>query len=62
MNSKTISPQEVSKALDTKDSGSVAMEGNVGEETDKTGGENLKGECMPIEEDEDATEDQKRQR
>ena len=38
-----------------KDSGSVVLEGKVNGET---GGENLKGVCMPIEEDEDATEDQ----
>ena len=58
MNSKNISPQEVSKALDTKDSGSVGVEGNASEGISKTGGENLKGECTPIEEEEQAIEDQ----
>ena len=56
MNSKTISPQEVSKALDKKDSGSVVVKDIVDGETDKTGGESLKGDCMPIEEEEDAAE------
>ena len=27
-------------------------------ETDKTGGESLRGDCMPVEEEEDAAEDQ----
>ena len=58
MNSKTISPQEVSKALDTKDSGSVGVEGDASEGISKTGGDNSRGECMPIEEEEDAIEDQ----
>ena len=58
MNSKTISPQEASKALDEKDSGSVVVKNIVDGENDKTGGESLKDECMPIEEEEDAAEDQ----
>ena len=58
MNSITISPQEASKALDEKDSGSVVVKDVVDGETDKTGGESLKGDCMPIEEEEDANEDQ----
>ena len=41
-----------------KDSGSVGVEGNADESISKTGGENLKGECMPIEEEEDAAEGQ----
>ena len=58
MNSKTISPHGVSKALDMKDSRSVGMADNAEAITGESGNENLNGECMPVEEDEDAAEGQ----
>ena len=57
MNSKTISPHRSSRAVGEKDSGSEELGNNVKTNIGMDDIKTMSNECMPIEEDEEAAEE-----